>query len=266
MPIIGVMPSDYIPPISLEYLVIAGGGSGNAGGGGAGGLISNLGSPITTSYGVAHTIVVGAGGAPGSNGNNSSFNSNVAIGGGAGGGGLSGDNGQNGGSGGGAGYSGFPGLGTAGQGYPGGTADGSATGGGGASEPGSSYPYPQGGDGLRNFIAGRFERLAGGGSATQFHIDYLPGGDGGGGGSTGAPAYYGFPGSANTGGGGGGGMDPNTLSEGTNGGSGLVILRYPKEHNLSISSGLVYITYELGSLHKVTEFISGTGTATFTVV
>jgi hypothetical protein len=72
------------PPATVEYLVVAGGGSGSnannigTGGGGAGGLVTNAGLSVTS--GVTNVVTVGAGGAAastsggGNNGLESSFN------------------------------------------------------------------------------------------------------------------------------------------------------------------------------------------------
>ena len=143
MPIIGVLPSDYAPPILVEYLVIAGGGAGAAGGGGAGGLISNIGSPIEIERSFTNTVVVGAGGASLSNGSKSVFNSYIAYGGGAGG--LETQNGFSGGSGGGGGFTGLGGSAISGQGNPGGPGSGdfyAAGGGGGDGRRGGGGAHP----------------------------------------------------------------------------------------------------------------------------
>ena len=70
---------------------------------------------------------------------------------------------------------------------------------------------------------------------------------------------------ANTGGGGGGASNlPTTATPqiGRNGGSGVVILRYPNEYTVTIGSGLTGTTATDGS-DKVTTFTTGTGTITF---
>jgi hypothetical protein len=63
----------------------------------------------------------------------------------------------------------------------------------------------------------------------------------------------------NTGGGGGGGRAP---ALGANGGSGVVILKYPDSITLSVAGTLVSSTATSGGF-KVTTFTSGTGTVTF---
>jgi hypothetical protein len=70
----------------------------------------------------------------------------------------------------------------------------------------------------------------------------------------------GGPGSANTGGGGGGGGSFVGLGlPGGNGGSGIIILRYPNTRNIIIGSGLTGTTANVGS-DKVTTITQGTGT------
>ncbi len=189
----------------------------------------------------------------------------TAIGGGAGGSSYyqytPGATGNNGGSGGGAsGYSDggtrSGGNGTAGQGFAGGTGGGQyySGGGGGAGGPGiSSGPtgrYATGGPGIRNDILGTSYFWGGGGGGSAYSFGF--GGDGGiGGGGGGAVGTTfggigynngnagggGSPGSQtntrggnaapNTGGGGGGGSHYNATNPGGNGGSGIVIIRYP---------------------------------------
>jgi hypothetical protein len=60
-------------------------------------------------------------------------------------------------------------------------------------------------------------------------------------------------GTANTGGGGGAYMA---------GGSGVVILRYPKNYTITVGAGLTSTTATIGT-DKVTTFTAGTGTITF---
>lgn len=274
MPIIGILPSDYIPPIFIEYVVVAGGGGGAFGGGGAGGMLTSASNPVETLIGQIHSIVIGAGGPRGINGSNSQLviNQTIAITAFGGGGGGNDSNGNSGGSGGGAGGIGYAsGSGTAGQGYSGGPGNGYA-GGGGAGGPGIiTDPYmssPQGGVGARNSVTGINTRLAGGGAG--YDDLYTLGGDYGGGAMLGASFYNkATPGIINTGGGGGAGSfipgedDPSTVN---NGGSGVVYIKYPKEYSVSASIGLTLNTYTLGSEHKVTRFTAGAGTFQFTVV
>ena len=221
-------------PPYVEVLVVAGGGGGggnnsnnyrSAGGGGGGGVIYNSAYQLTSAAAV--TVTVGAGGAgirrQASSGNDSVFGSLTAIGGGGGGGTTStGDqNGLDGGSGGGGGdYNGNGGNGTAGQGFGGGNsrqaagvgAGASGGGGGGAGGPGpdciNSYGAINGGPSVTYSISGTPTAYAyGGGSRAA--------------GDTGNAA--GVSGVANSGGGGGGAR----FNVGGNGGSGIVIVRYP---------------------------------------
>ena len=188
-----------------------------------------------------------------------------AVGGGAGGSSYypytPGPSGGPGGSGGGAsGYSDggtrFGGNATAGQGFAGGTGGGQyySGGGGGAGGPGigsgATGMNATGGPGIRNDILGIPYYWAGGGGGAAY--SYGVGGDGGiGGGGGGAVGTTfggigynngnagggGSPGSQtntrggnaapNTGGGGGGGSHYNATNPGGNGGSGIVIIRYP---------------------------------------
>lgn len=240
---------------NIEYIMVAGGGSSGAyaGGGGAGGMlagsVSNL-SPNT------YAIVVGAGGvhtgadndAAADNGDNTTFNSLTAIGGGRGA--TGGDNGKDGGSGGGGSYAGTTGgAGTSGQGnngggsshsnpYPSGGGGGKGAVGGNAS---SSTQSGSGGNGINTYSAWATATstgdsgyyAGGGGGGTAGGSGYTGGGQGGtggnGGGGNGGVAGSGQQaGQANTGGGGGGGAynGSNSTYYPTNGGSGIVILRY----------------------------------------
>jgi hypothetical protein len=94
----------------------------------------------------------------------------------------------------------------------------------------------------------------------------LPGGSGGGGTGYGssATATTDADGDTNTGGGGGGTSDNviNGTARAGNGGSGIVILRYPNTHTVTIGSGLTGTTATDGS-DKVTTFTAGTGTISF---
>jgi hypothetical protein len=206
---------------NVEYLVVAGGGGGAAacgantcggGGGGAGGMLTGtFGSMAAGSY----SAQIGAGGiGTSSNGGNSSINSVTSIGGGSGGGTSSsgsGSAGSNGGSGGGGGSGGTGpgagGSGTSGQGTAGANATGTAAPGGGGGGKGSAGSGQSGGSGQANNITGSY-------------VTYAAGGNGGGssGGATGAS------GAANTGNGGVGGSAVGGVQ--SNGGSGIVIVRY----------------------------------------
>jgi hypothetical protein len=234
---------------SLQYLIVAGGGGGaysgggvGGGGGGGGGLLYGLTTAIINPY----SVLIGSGGvgdvsvAP-SNGNNSSFGIIVAQGGGAGGDYPT--NALNGGSGGGG--FGFTGN-TIGLGIPGQGNDGSlgqftypftAGSGGGAGAVGGNYSgfdSGQGGNGLSYSITGIVNFYAGGGAGgSGFGSTTRQSGGNGGGGRGGFrnPSSIntdakGQDGAINTGGG-GGGTSPWPIN-GSNGGSGIVIIRYFK--------------------------------------
>lgn len=240
-----------------------GGGTGNGanqgysggGGGGAGGLRStvtatggggSLESPISLSSSTTYAITVGSGGAGGTylsgtsgNGTNSSIASLVVS---TGGGGVSAGIGQNGGSGGGAYGNEAVGTGTSGQGYSGtqGTSGDGGTGGGGAGASPAAKTTNTGGAGGAGVAISAFASAtgtgvsnyyAGGGGGGGYGFPSAQnggaGGSGGGaaGGSTSANASDGI---ANTGGGGGGATARSTTVglTGSNGGSGIVIIRY----------------------------------------
>ena len=231
---------------TADYLVVAGGGGGGflGGGGGAGGYLTSTNYTLTSS--TQYIVQVGAGGAGSTdqyvnalNGANSIFNNITSIGGGGGGSHNSTLDGNNGGSGGGGNSAGgndpeLGGSGTLGQGNDGG--DGSVTpsafgsgGGGGAGTSGGNgtgTSSGNGGNGLYSSITGSSVARSGGGGG-----GVRPGATGGiagvGGGGTGS-TVIGTNGQNNTGGGaGGGGYDGTILYSGGNGGSGIVILRYP---------------------------------------
>lgn len=239
--------------LSCDYLVIAGGGSGGrsysvsqaGGGGGAGGLLA------ATSYGVTatpYTVTIGAGGAsvstqatPGNYGSNSVFGAITATGGGRGGESANQNGALTGGSGGGGGGTGggntVGGSPVAGQGYAGGNGYGQNEGGGGGGAGGAGFNGNwdgeslggTGGPGL-NYSAwasatgtGASGYYAGGGAGSM----YGSGGIGGGGNSTPNRFANASPGQINTGSGGGGAPGNYALTTGA-GGSGIVIIRYPK--------------------------------------
>jgi len=245
---------------TVDYLVIAGGGSGawdGGGGAGAGGYRFSNGtasgsycagpSPLGASAlpvgAQTYPITVGAGGSPitsstNSNpGANSIFSTITSTGGG--GGARSGQPSGPGGSGG--GIRGGSGQGSGNtppvsppQGNDGniGPANGGGGGGAGAvgTASGSSGPNPAGagGAGLASSITGSAVTRGGGGGGGMDN----PGGSGGAGGSGGGGAggtrpstTKGGDGSANTGGGGGGAGVPGSSGTGA-GGKGIVIIRY----------------------------------------
>jgi hypothetical protein len=239
-------------PGRVEYLIVAGGGGGSGNfyddgaGGGAGGLITG----VTTVTPQAYTVTVGAGGpfldgGGGGGGNTVAFGL-TALGGGGGAGHRSTAPGG-GGSGGGAGGSFLndginveggpaaqPGSASGGFGNNGGRGGINNTlqgggypqsgGGGGAGSAGSSPPGGgRGGAGLPFSISGFSTFYAGGGGGISAGLGGIGGGAQASTGRSGAPAR---PATPNTGGGGGGGR-PNDSGLGSNGGSGIVIIRYP---------------------------------------
>ncbi len=237
--------------LTADYLVIAGGGGGSYGGGGAGGLRSTVGatggggsleSPLSLTA-QAYTVTVGAGGAAGSagnsyqgqNGSNSVFSTITSTG----GGGSAYDTPQVGGSGGGRGNTGAGAAGTTNQGYAGGagTSGGvGAGGGGGAGAVGgdgttSGNIGGNGGNGVQITAFANPTQTgtdngyyAGGGGGGYQNFSSLGGLGGLGGGGRGTRDTKATPGVANTGGGGAGSYASGT--DFSNGGSGLVIIRY----------------------------------------
>jgi hypothetical protein len=231
-----------------DYLVVAGGGSGFSGylgGGGAGGLRStvtatggggSLESAIGVISGTAYPITVGAGGTAGLKGSNSVFSTITSLGGGGANPGAE----RNGGSGGGGGaqtISPTAGTGTAGQGRNGGdgnVTNGASAGGGGAAVAGLAGSGSLGGNGGNGVQITAFATPTGTGANSGYYA-----GGGGGGSDSGGPSSGGLGGGgaggrtgglnavsgvANTGGGGG----ATYVGAGYgNGGSGIVIIRYP---------------------------------------
>jgi hypothetical protein len=280
----------YIPPISIDYLVVAGGGGGGryGGGGGAGGLLSGT---QNFSIGTQYNIVVGAGGAghvgdaqyggSGASGSNSSVQTIVASGGGGGGNysnpGTTASNGVDGGSGGGAGRSSTNGpwsggSGISGQGNDGGSSTSSYSnhnggGGGGAGSAGGSGinggSNGAGGNGLASSITGTSITYAGGGGGSHQNSGTVAGGSGGGGTGYGptATATTDADGDNNTGGGGGGTSDNsiNGTVRAGNGGSGVVILRVPTSSYSGTTTGSPTVTTD--GLYTVIKYTS-TGTYT----
>jgi len=239
----------------VDYLVIAGGGAGSGryygGGGGAGGYRcsvsgelsgggSNAENPLKVSP-QSYTVIVGDGGkntkrSSGRPGEDSEFGPVVSTGGSGGG------TAAVGGSGGGSSRSSHartPGLGIPGQGNDGAEdgSDGGRDGGGGGGGAGTEAPFggnvqSNGGDGLTSSITGSAVTRGGGGAGAHKANDnyYQAIGGTGGGGNGGAdfsgPTVQPQDGATNTGGGGGAGCWNNT-GVGADGGSGIVIVRYP---------------------------------------
>ena len=244
--------------LSADVLVVAGGGGGgvdNGGAGGAGGLSYQSARSLTAT---GYSITIGAGGAAGvsggtlqgSNGSNSVFDTITSNGGGGGGKGTSA--GTAGGSGGGGGYNAAGGSanqgntgGATGFGFAGGSGSGSSPypcgGGGGAGAVGSNGSGTTAGvggvgvstysswgvaTGMGENVSGTYYYAGGGGgSVAGANAGGLGGYGGGGKGSGNSTAAINAL--ANTGGGGGGGVtSPGTAA--SQGGSGLVIVRYAK--------------------------------------
>lgn len=273
----GGLPDNFGPEV--QYVVVAGGGGTDGlGGAGAGGYQSNVPGDTAPGGGISNgqiatlplntptTITVGAGGSGASNGSNSVFGGIACYGGAHS---NANSQGKDGGSGSGASsesaghrfssYTGFES-----QGFAGGDARGvsgvgsQGGGGGGAAEQGIdgdvyiSNPKPDGGDGIASSITGSSVYRAGGGAGAG---RYLGTGGLGGGGNPGAN------GAANTGGGAGA---ESAGSGPKNGGSGVVILKYPDAVTLTIGAGLTSSTSTSGG-YKVTTFTAGTDTITATI-
>jgi hypothetical protein len=233
---------------NVEVLVVAGGGGGaNTGsGGGAGGYVYY---PTFSVAAQGYSITVGTGGPggsttsdPGDKGNNSVFSSITAEGGGAGQshGGCAGGNGGSGGGGpisttctatGGTGSQGFIG----GAGYLETGWVGNNGGGGGAGGPGSpggnTSGTGNGGPGYSSSISGSIVCYAGGGGGGEVNGSYV--GTAVCGGGNGNLNTTGSNGSTNTGGGGGGGSYTGSYYNGGDGGSGIVVIRYPTALSLT---------------------------------
>jgi hypothetical protein len=274
---------------SIDYLVVAGGGGGgngaqsldNGGGGGAGGYRTSIdSSTLSLSPSTNYSVTVGAGGAAGSaSGTNSTFASITSSGGGKGGGSgtvraLSGGSGGGGGQ---TNNSNIPGTGNAGsyspvEGYSGSDRDGYwAGGGGGASAVGTAAGG--GGAGRFNVLSndvqagevsgGNYYLAGGGGGGFNSYADRkgLPGLGGGGNGSDYAGQWFGSAqaGTANTGGGGGGGASQGGSVPGANGGSGIVILKYPDTKTITIGAGLTGTESAASGGYKRAKITAGTG-------
>jgi hypothetical protein len=240
---------------NVEVLVVAGGGAGGVslggGGGGAGGvlydanfLVSSGVTPVVVGDGGVASTVSGVLPTPAKN---SEFSTLVAIHGGDGMQGQMSIGVTSGGSAGGfgAGYTSYTATAVEGQGHIGGL--GSYTGlpysgggGGGAGEVGHSNVGGdrKGGNGLDTYSDLLIDAdagvdidgvhwIAGGGGGGYWYANSIPCAGGKGGGGTPAYKIAGTPGTPNTGGGGAGASGENTpLSLSSNGGSGIVIIRY----------------------------------------
>ena len=293
--------SGAIPPTLEYVIVGGGGGAPayySAGGGGAGGYRSSVQgessgggasaeAPFQVSAGVTYNIIVGRGGRGTTgdnslqrpeNGGKSAFANIVAYGGGAGGCQQAGaEFPEDGGSGGGQRNSANNapgGLGISGQGYRGGNSIGTSSygdpnypgsGGGGAGGAGgdvsTTTTSTNGGIGVQSSITGVATYYAGGGGGSAQNGGTSGNGGLGGGGNAGSGAgnkgYPGQPGESGKGGGGGAG----NRSIGGNGGSGVVILRYPVKYAPATrTTGNPIVTVANG--YRVYRYL-GNGSITF---
>jgi len=275
------------PTYDVDFLIIAGGGGGGSdygSGGGAGGYRASFNSEtsggggssesaLTLTVGTQYTVTVGAGGTGarlGTNGGDSVFSTITSIGGGNGTGENSGAVG-NGGSGGGSVYMyGVIGLGTANQGFNGGSGPSGSPftpgGGGGAGAVGgngTSSSAGAGGNGVASTITGSSVTRAGGGGGGYTSTVNKPagaGGSGGGGAGGATQAADGIAGTTNTGSGGGGGGGDDASNVGGNGGSGIIIIRMPTANYSGVTSGSPTVTTS-GSDTILTYTGSGSYTA-----
>ena len=269
--------SSFIP-LTVDYLVVAGGGGGGVGGPGAGGYRTSFGTgninggltpvenTLTLSASTAYAIVVGTGGAgivgngtgvQSASGSDSVFSSITSTGGGgAGTAGASGsfNAGVAGGSGGGSHNSASAGAAVTNpvQGFAG-AVQGGCCGGGGGGAGGPGNANTNGGVGLNSSITGTQTSYAGGGGG------YPSGGASFGGGASGGNGT-GSNATPNTGAGGGSGIN------GGRGGSGVVILRYPDIYTITLQTGVGFISSTAtlsATSEKVTTITAGSGTITF---
>lgn len=222
-------------PVTVEVLLVAGGGAGgdgnaDAAGGGAGGQVVATYSSVSLG---AYSVAVGAGGSPvaglaGGAGGASTFNGLSAAGGSGGGTGDSAEDAGAGTIGGGGGAFSNYGTGTLYRGGSGGSNGGG--GGAGASGNGADSPgFNTGGDagpGVLSSITGASVGYGGGGSGAGSYVagSVLPGGVDYGGGVGGVGVSGGTAGAANRGAGGGG---CRFAGGGGAGSAGVVIIRYP---------------------------------------
>ena len=283
----------------VDFLVVAGGGGGAAregGAGGGGGYVSSTaegtggGSPAsatrTFEVGTAYIVTVGAGGSgqsdtspPATQGSSSilqDLNETLTV---YGGGKTSGPSpsatlGSGGGIGPGNASSNPTGqITTSGQGYPGGGAGAcglsppqcNGGGGGGANATGQSGTDGNAGDGGAGLTSAidSTGRAGGGGGSGRDSVPMTPGSatDGGGAGVLG-PGAAGIPGTPNTGGGGGTSGWPDQV--GGNGGSGIVLLKYPDNYSITFSPGVTASTNTSGGFKTTTITATSTGSETLT--
>ena len=254
------------------------------------------GSGKTGTAGTAYSIIIGAGGAGsdtnvGGNGGQSKFDDILADGGGGGGEYASDSDGANssgstgGSGGGGGGYDSNSGEGGSSgtYGYDGGNGDATGSqqcGGGGGGAGGTGYQGNSsgtGGDGgsaLASTITGSSVLRAGGGGGGAYSGgNNAPVGGGGGAGNGVYGGYYaGNDATANTGSGGGGSSGPSQYhigggnAGGGDGGSGVVILRYPSGYTATYTSGITKSSSVVGDekVDIITATSNSSQTVTFT--
>ena len=211
---------------TVEVLVVGGGGAAGsdvAGGGGGGAVVYN--SSFSVTSGVSYSVTVGAGGTTSGAAGSSSAFSTITAAGGAGGanwtvssGGASGN-----------GNAGGTTLGYIGASYSAGGGGGAGGSGGSAYTVGGVAFGGNGGPGVYYSVSGARTGYGGGGGGGGGSDTANIGGpgtatEGGGNGSARWLLLSGYNGTANTGGGGGGTGRFNGVGQG---GSGVVIIRYP---------------------------------------
>lgn len=262
----------------VRALVVGGGGGSSKQGSGAGGggdVIDDANHPVTSQ---AYTVTIGAGGVgattvglTGSNGGDTIFDDLTAIGGGSG---ATADAvGNTGSSGGGSGIrTSTGGLATGVQGYNGGHASsytGGALptgGGGGAGGAGGSAPNSTtggvGGVGIASDISGSTVYYGAGGGGGNYASGGTRGlGGNGGGGNGGSSSNAATSGTANTGG--GAGAPYYETSPRTDGGSGIVIIRYKTDGSDGVSTASTGGTITTSGAYTIHTF---TSSGTFTAV
>ena len=287
-------------PVSIDYLVVGGGGAGGVGnqgsnvewggGGGAGGLLTsrNGGTPLTFSDQDTFQVTVGAGGAgssttnaTGGSGGQSVFSTVTAAGGGGGGGGTAGA----GGSGGGGRTNNVSGgaASPAGQGNAGATGVTAKAGGGGGAG-GAPTGTSNGGVGAQNDITGTNTYYAGGGGGMVWGGTNTTGQGGQGGGGTAlqhnggsVSSVLSIPQNGTDGRGGGGGGTSYYVTGWTgrtatypsgDGGDGVVILRMPTSVTLTQTTGNLTVPTPVaisGTNDHYYEFVGGGTSGTLQV-
>lgn len=239
----------------LEALVVGGGGAAGGGvagqwyGSGAAGGLLRVQSQTQGVSGANYTVTVGAGGATvGTQGSTSTFNTTNAGGGGGTTTSRTGANNSD--------YSGSY--------YANGTRAGAGAGAGG------NASNDNGGIGAINndFVNATQAGTYSVGEVSGSDVYWGGGGGGGnlgagglGGGANGTGSGGGSAGTINTGGGGGGG--PSNSGNNNSGGSGIVIIKYSKQYDISIGAGLVAANEFTSGDFKHRIFTAGTGTVSF---